>query len=395
MAGEVIARCPNGGWHPLLPRRICSVPLLMDGVEPTLHLRVLSRVSDVTAAQWDASAPRPRAAGTPGTSPSGAAPPRRRGARVPPRGQPGGVRLRPRRGPAPPQRAGIRYYPKLVLAVPFTPCTGRRVLVAPGEDRAALSRGLSRAALASPEAERLSSVHVLFPTDDEAESPRPPRGPPSATGCSSTGTTRATADYDAFLARFDSKRRNQLRREAARAEQGITLRTRAGRRALPADAALSYRLYTSTVDKFVWGRRYLNEGFFAACSRRFLRAPRAGRGRARGRGRRGGDQRRLGDAPLRALLGLLRGAPLPALQRLLLPLHRGVHRRGVKASRAAPGASTSSPEASSPRSPARRTGSSTRGSTGRCGTSSDASARRSSTSFPRIAPRPGCALTLR
>ena len=66
-------------------------------------------------------------------------------------------------------RAGIRYYPKLVLAVPFTPATGRRVLVAPGEDRAALSRAIFEGAVALARAERLSSVHVLFPTADEAE----------------------------------------------------------------------------------------------------------------------------------------------------------------------------------------------------------------------------------
>ena len=35
------------------------------------------------------------------------------------------------------QRAGIRYYPKLLVGVPFTPVTGARFLVAPGEDRAA------------------------------------------------------------------------------------------------------------------------------------------------------------------------------------------------------------------------------------------------------------------
>jgi len=43
-------------------------------------------------------------------------------------------------------RAGVRYYPKLVVAVPFTPATGDRVLVAPGEDRIAVTRRLASAA---------------------------------------------------------------------------------------------------------------------------------------------------------------------------------------------------------------------------------------------------------
>ena len=159
-------------------------------------------------------------------------------------------------------RAGIRYYPKLVLAVPFTPATGRRVLVAPGEDRAALTRAVFEGAVALARAERLSSVHVLFPTPDEsalAES----AGAMTRLGVQYHWDNPGYADYDAFLARFDAKRRHQLRREGRAAdEQGVTLRTRRGADLVPANAALAYRLYLSTVDKFAWGRRYLNEGFF-------------------------------------------------------------------------------------------------------------------------------------
>ncbi|MDB4931751.1 MAG: hypothetical protein JWM10_4235 [Myxococcaceae bacterium] len=159
-------------------------------------------------------------------------------------------------------RAGIRYYPKLVLAVPFTPATGRRVLVAPGEDRAALSRAVFDGALALAKAEKLSSVHMLFPTADEAALAAS-AGAMTRLGVQYHWDNPGYADYDAFLARFDSKRRNQLRREArAAAEQGVVLSTRRGDALSADDAALAYRLYLSTVDKFMWGRRYLNEGFF-------------------------------------------------------------------------------------------------------------------------------------
>ncbi|HZX40688.1 MAG TPA: peptidogalycan biosysnthesis protein, partial [Myxococcaceae bacterium] len=66
------------------------------------------------------------------------------------------------------ERAGVPYYPKLVIATPLTPATGRRFLVAPGEDRRARTLELAQGALELAREERLSSVHVLFPTETEA-----------------------------------------------------------------------------------------------------------------------------------------------------------------------------------------------------------------------------------
>jgi predicted N-acyltransferase len=71
---------------------------------------------------------------------------------------------------------------------------------------------------------------------------------------------------DEFLARFNSKRRNIARRErAAPAEQGITLETVRGE-ALAADARAwgrtAFELHRSTVDKMMWGRRWLNREFY-------------------------------------------------------------------------------------------------------------------------------------
>src|SRR5450432_515216 len=65
-------------------------------------------------------------------------------------------------------RSGIRYYPKVVVAVPFTPVTGDRVLVAPGEDRAAITRIVAQAARDWCGRAKGSSVHVLFPRQGEA-----------------------------------------------------------------------------------------------------------------------------------------------------------------------------------------------------------------------------------
>ena len=62
------------------------------------------------------------------------------------------------------RRAGGEYYPKLLAAVPFTPCTGPRVLAADDDTRLALMQG----AMAFAQQSRVSSLHVLFPPEREA-----------------------------------------------------------------------------------------------------------------------------------------------------------------------------------------------------------------------------------
>ena len=68
-------------------------------------------------------------------------------------------------------RAGVRYYPKLVAAIPFTPVTGRRlmVLAEPDVDAGAVTAALLRGIAEVAEAERASSVHVLFCTEEEKQ----------------------------------------------------------------------------------------------------------------------------------------------------------------------------------------------------------------------------------
>ncbi len=162
-------------------------------------------------------------------------------------------------------RAGIAYYPKLIFSVPFTPCTGRRFLVAPGEDPAAITAQLLATARAWAIEQGISSMHVLFPDRDEADT------------LESLGISRRV-DFqfhwvndgyqtpEEFLARFDSKKRNQARRERAEPEkQGITIRTLRRddlARDLPGYARTAFELHRSTVDKLMWGRRWLNLAFY-------------------------------------------------------------------------------------------------------------------------------------
>ncbi len=124
------------------------------------------------------------------------------------------------------QRAGLRYYPKLVSAVPFTPATGPRLLAR----RRRAARGAASRPLARCDAGRCRSPRCTScsrrPHDRETlES----RGCCCASTASSTGATTGYATFDDFLAGFTAEKRKKLRRERRRvAEAGIAFRTLTG-----------------------------------------------------------------------------------------------------------------------------------------------------------------------
>ncbi len=162
-------------------------------------------------------------------------------------------------------RARIPYYPKLVIGVPFTPVTGQRFLVQPGELMEVCMPALLDMASALARDERCTVLQVLYCRAIEAR---------AADALGWLGRiefqyhwrNQHYRDLDQFLSRFDSKRRNQLRREMrAPATQGITLDTVRGdeiARDPQSWARLIYRLYRSTIDKLTWGRHYLNQAFY-------------------------------------------------------------------------------------------------------------------------------------
>jgi len=160
------------------------------------------------------------------------------------------------------ERLGLRYYPKLVLGVPLTPVTGPRVLVAPGEDRAARTRELLRAAVEGARSAGLSSVHALFPREAELELLEA-EGFAIRLGVQYHWRNRGYRTYEDFLARFRSRRRHQLRRERkAATAQGLQLQTLRADQLSAVDPDDAFRLYQATVDRHVWAYRYLNRTFF-------------------------------------------------------------------------------------------------------------------------------------
>ena len=162
-------------------------------------------------------------------------------------------------------RAGIPYYPKLVLGVPFTPATGRRVLVAEGEDREAAVRAVVAAARAVCEEEGIHSLHVLFPAADEAPALEA-AGLALRVDFQYHWVNEGYRSFDDFLSRFPSKRRTAIRRERAEpGRQGIAVRTVRGDE-LGADPVGWARevasLHRASVDRMAWGRRFVDRAFY-------------------------------------------------------------------------------------------------------------------------------------
>ncbi len=167
------------------------------------------------------------------------------------------------------RRMGIRYYPKVLVASPFSPVTGERVLVAPGEDKAEATMAMASAVRALAEEAGCSSAHALFVREEEALAWER-AGYMRRASVQFHFYNEGYRTFEDFVATFKSKKRNQLRREAAQpAKDGVRIETVAPDAITPAIITAMFRFYGVTVDKFTWGRRYLNRRFFDLVAERF------------------------------------------------------------------------------------------------------------------------------
>lgn len=158
------------------------------------------------------------------------------------------------------QRAGLAYYPKLVSAIPYTPATGPRLLLAPDAPHD-LAEHLLHAALEQTRQLGGSSLHVLFP--DAAQTAfLQANGLLRRTGTQFHWFNRGYRDFDDFLDGFKAEKRKKLKRERRRvAEQGVTLELREGRDIDEVHWAAFHSFYRSTFDKR-GGYATLSEEFF-------------------------------------------------------------------------------------------------------------------------------------
>jgi uncharacterized protein len=158
------------------------------------------------------------------------------------------------------EQAGGDYYPKLQIAVPFTPATGRRLLTRPGREevgRAALVEGAVRIA----EGSNLSSVHATFCTGSEAEAGRG-MGLLHRTGQQFHWFDEGYGDFDGFLASLSSRKRKTIRRERREAQGfGGRIVHLAGAEIEPHHWEAFWTFYQDTGAR-KWGRPYLTRDFF-------------------------------------------------------------------------------------------------------------------------------------
>jgi predicted N-acyltransferase len=168
------------------------------------------------------------------------------------------------------QRIGVRYYPKIVLAVPFTPATGDRILIAPEEDREIVTRIMAQATRQACTQMRASGVHVLFPRESEMQIWEA-SGYLRRDGFQFHWFREGATTFDDYLSRFTSKQRNQIKRELRGvADQGITVATLESDEHTPEMARTMYDFYQVTIGKHGrWGRLYLTPRFFQAVVARF------------------------------------------------------------------------------------------------------------------------------
>ncbi|HKA54551.1 MAG TPA: GNAT family N-acetyltransferase [Candidatus Binatia bacterium] len=169
------------------------------------------------------------------------------------------------------RRVGVDYYPKLLVAPPFTPATGVRLLTAPGTDRAALIRLLGQTLQEVCEQNSLSSVHMNFCLPDEAEALEE-IGFLKRVGLQYQWLNHGYHTFDDYLAHFRAKRRNQIKREMREmGEQGVEIEVLSGEQIPDALLPRMYALYKAHIDKLYWGRQYLQARFFDLLGARFKR----------------------------------------------------------------------------------------------------------------------------
>ena len=126
------------------------------------------------------------------------------------------------------EESGHEYYPKLLVAVPFTPATGPRILCAAGADGDADRLAALAAIEADARAHGWSSAHALF-IDDALRAAATEAGWLLRRDCHFQWRNRGYTDFEDFLATFSADKRKKARRERRRiAEQGIEFEIRGG-----------------------------------------------------------------------------------------------------------------------------------------------------------------------
>jgi predicted N-acyltransferase len=164
------------------------------------------------------------------------------------------------------ERAGGRYYPKLLSAVPFTPVPGPRIMLRPGappEARGNLLAGM----IEFVKRRRISSLHVNFPESSEAAA-FTEAGFLQRLGQQFHWTNGGYRDFDDFLAALNSRKRKAVKKERREAlTRGLEIEVLTGADLKPRHWDAFFEFYLATSNR-KWGSAYLNRRFFALIGER-------------------------------------------------------------------------------------------------------------------------------
>ena len=165
------------------------------------------------------------------------------------------------------ERAGGKYFPKLLSAVPFTPVTCPKLLVRDGMDRTAASRILAGGLLETARQHEVSSLHLNFPTETEW-SLLGDMGFLQRRTLQYHWHNHQFATFDDFLATLNSRKRKTIRRERREvAGHGVRIDMLTGDAIERRHWDAFYHFYCDTSDR-KWGSAYLNRRFFTLLAER-------------------------------------------------------------------------------------------------------------------------------
>ena len=160
-------------------------------------------------------------------------------------------------------RAGGRYYPKLLVAIPFTPVPGPRLLVPPGPDHDTHELALASALVSMAKRHGISGVHINF-LGSEPASRLVAAGFLERAGQQFHWHNRGYKSFDGFLAGFASRKRKAVRKEREQAlANAITIELVTGADITEQHWDAMYAFYIDTGSR-KWGEPYLNRAFFAS-----------------------------------------------------------------------------------------------------------------------------------
>ncbi|MDE2229277.1 MAG: N-acetyltransferase [Alphaproteobacteria bacterium] len=157
------------------------------------------------------------------------------------------------------EHAGGRYYPKLQVAVPFTPVPGPRLLLRPNamaDATCSLIAGLIEVAKRS----EVSSLHVTFPTAADCDA-LAEAGFLRRVGRQFHWENHGYRSFDEFLAALNARKRKQIRRERREANATVAIEMLSGGGLKTRHWDAFFRFYISTSDR-KWGSPYLTREFF-------------------------------------------------------------------------------------------------------------------------------------